>query len=89
MLVSKYYETLKLICKYLIKHTIKMNYFLHLILISLQFSKDPEGMNKYISIEAGSIVFKMIFFHFGKNCIIGHEQKDGKCRVTHSLWLYW
>ena len=39
-----------------------MNYFLHLILISLQFSKNPEGMNKCISIEAGSIVF---FFFFG------------------------
>ena len=39
-----------------------MNYFLHLILISLQFSKNPEGMNKCISIEAGSIVFFFVFF---------------------------
>ena len=60
MLVSKYYEKFKY--KYLIKHKIKMNYFLHLILISLQFSKNPEGMNKCISIEAGSIFF---FFFFG------------------------
>ena len=60
MLVSKYYEKFK--CKYLIKHKIKMNYFLHLILISLQFSKNPEGMNKCIAIEAGSIVFFFVFF---------------------------
>ena len=38
-----------------------MNYFLHLILISLQFSKNPEGMNKCISIEAGSIFFFVFF----------------------------
>lgn len=46
-------------------------------------------MNKRIPIEAGSIVFKITFFHFGENYIIGHKQKDKKCRVSHRPWLYW